>query len=234
MSLKKIALVTGGNRGIGLEVVRQFLARQFFVVLSCRNLSEGQSVAESLHFEPDQLRVIPLDVTSTESIEEAVNSFGQQFDSLDVLVNNAAILFDASEDILSVSEDILNQTWNTNSLGPLRVVRAFLPYLKKSDDARVVNVSSRAAQLKDMGSFAPAYRISKTALNAVTGVLSNVLNEHGIKVNSVSPGWIRTEMGGPNAPGTLEEGADTIVWVATEAPISLTGQFLRDREPIDW
>jgi NAD(P)-dependent dehydrogenase (short-subunit alcohol dehydrogenase family) len=135
---------------------------------------------------------------------------------------------------MTVSEDMLTQTWNTNSVGPLRVVRAFFPYLEKSNDACVINVSSLAGQLKDMGSWAPAYCISKTALNAVTCVLSNDLKQHGIQVNSVSPGWIRTEMGGPSAPGTVEEGTDTIVWLATEAPRSLTGQFLKDRGTTDW
>ncbi|MCB1123625.1 MAG: SDR family NAD(P)-dependent oxidoreductase, partial [Verrucomicrobiae bacterium] len=158
----------------------------------------------------------------------------QLYDRLDVLVNNAGILLDSEESILTVSEDDLNATWNTNSLGPLRVVRAFVSFLKESRDPRVINVSSLAGQLKDMGSWAPAYSISKTALNAVTCLLANELQHFSIKVNAVSPGWIRTDMGGPGAPGTLEEGSDTIVWLAAEAPASITGQFLRDRESTDW
>ena len=151
-----------------------------------------------------------------------------------MLVNNAGILLDASESILTVTESVIESTINVNSVGPLRVTKAFLPFLRSSEDARVINVSSLAGQLKDMGSWAPAYSLSKTTLNAVTCLLSNELSPEGIKVNAVSPGWIRTDMGGAGAPGTLEEGADTIMWLATEASSGITGQFLRDRETTDW
>ena len=234
MKEKRIALVTGANRGIGLEVVRQLSARGFEVVLSCRNMSGGEKALEQLDTKSGRVSLLGLDVSDDQKVKDAVVEFGNRFDRLDVLVNNAGILLDASESILTVSDEFLNQTWNTNSLGPLRVVRAFLPYLRRSEDPRVINVSSLAGQLKDMGGWAPAYSISKTALNAVTCILARELAGDGIKVNSVSPGWIRTEMGGPNAPGSLEEGADTIVWLATKAPASITGQFLRDRESTDW
>ena len=234
MKDKTIALITGANRGIGLEVVRQLLSRGFEVVLSCRNLSDGEVALQQLDTESGSVSLLELDVSQDQTVKVAAEEFGKRWDRLDVLVNNAGILLDASESILTVSEESLNQTWNTNSLGPLRMVRAFLPHLRRSDDPRVINVSSLAGQLKDMGGWAPAYSISKTALNAVTCVLAGELAADGIQVNSVSPGWIRTDMGGPNAPGTLEEGADTIVWLATEAPASLTGQFLRDRESTDW
>ena len=234
MSDRKIALVTGGNRGIGFEVVRQLLMRDFEVVLSCREIADGEAALKQLDGLSKRVSVLGLDVADHSSVEKAAAEFGKLFHQLDVLVNNAGILLDASENIMTVSEDMLTQTWNTNSVGPLRVVRAFFPYLEKSNDACVINVSSLAGQLKDMGSWAPAYCISKTALNAVTCVLSNDLKQHGIQVNSVSPGWIRTEMGGPSAPGTVEEGTDTIVWLATEAPRSLTGQFLMDRGTTDW
>ncbi|MCZ6672645.1 MAG: SDR family NAD(P)-dependent oxidoreductase [Verrucomicrobia bacterium] len=234
MNRRKLALVTGGNRGIGRELVHQLLLKEFQVVLTCRNIKDGEAVVEALDGPVDQLTALIMDVSDDESVMLASKSFGERFDRLDVLVNNAGILLDEAESILTVSEDILNQTWNTNSLGALRVTRAFLPYLKNSDDPRVINVSSLAGQLKDMGSWAPAYSISKTALNAVTCLLSNDLAQFNIKVNSVSPGWIKTDMGGPTAPGTLEEGTDTIVWLAEEAPAELTGSFLRDREPADW
>ncbi len=123
---------------------------------------------------------------------------------------------------------------NINTLGPLRVTRAFLPFLKASDDARVINVSSLAGQLKTMGAWAPAYSMSKVALNAVTRILAQELASENIKVNSVSPGWINTDMGGPEAPGTVEEGADTIVWSVDEASLNITGEFLRDRRSTDW
>lgn len=234
MADRKVALVTGGNRGIGLEVGRQLIENGFQVVLTCRNLEDGQLAAQELEKASGPVSLIQLDVSNSRSIHQAVSKFGEAFEKLDVLVNNAGILLDAAESILSVSEAVIRQTIETNSIGPLRVVRAFLPYLRNSKDARVINVSSLAGQLKNMDGWAPAYSLSKTALNAITRLLSHELKPEGIKVNSVSPGWIRTEMGGAGAPGTLEEGADTIVWLATEASGSLTGQFLRDREPTDW
>lgn len=230
----KRALVTGANRGIGLEVVRQLLKQNFQVILACRNSKLGEEAAQSIGKLSSNVTILELDISKQDSIDSCGEKFSERFDSLDVLVNNAGILLDASETILSVGEAVIEKTINTNSIGPLRVTRAFLPDLKKSADARVINVSSLAGQLKDMGSWAPAYSISKTTLNAVTCLLSNELSPHGIKVNSVSPGWIRTEMGGQDAPGTLEEGADTIVWLATKAPAELTGKFLRDREETDW
>ena len=234
MSEKRIALVTGGNRGIGLEVVRQLLKTDFQVVLSCRNVDQAKAAIPPWGAETDSLSYLTLDVSDDGKVEEAALTFGHCFDRLDVLVNNAGILLDEAESILTVTEEVIQQSININSVGPLRVTRAFLPFLKKSDDARVINVSSLAGQLKNMGSWAPAYSISKTTLNAVTCLLSNELKADGIKVNAVSPGWIRTEMGGSDATGSLEEGADTIMWLATEASGKVTGQFLRDREPTDW
>ena len=234
MNSRKLALVTGGNRGIGLQLVRELLDAEFAVVLTCRNLKQGRAATEAWGPLLEHLHFIELDVSDTTSVERAAQAFAEQFDRLDVLVNNAGILLDATESILSVTEKVIEQTIDTNSLGPLRVTKAFLPFLKNSDDARVINLSSLAGQLKDMGSWAPAYSISKTTLNAVTCLLSSELSPEGIKVNAVSPGWIATEMGGAGAPGTLEEGADTIMWLSTEASPEITGQFLRDRESTDW
>ena len=234
MSERKVALVTGGNRGIGLQVVKELLEAGFDVVLSCRNVAQGREATASWGNLLDRLSYLALDVSETSNIEVAAKEFGERFSGLDVLVNNAGILLDASESILSVSESVIEETLNVNAVGPLRVTKVFLPYLRKSKSARVINVSSLAGQLKDMGSWAPAYSLSKTTLNAVTCLLSNELSPDGITVNAVSPGWIRTDMGGESAPGTLEEGADTIMWLATEASVDITGQFLRDRESTDW
>ncbi|MDG2168436.1 MAG: SDR family NAD(P)-dependent oxidoreductase [Opitutales bacterium] len=234
MNSRRIALVTGGNRGIGLQLVREFLERGFEVVLSCRNLEQGREATQQWGSLLKRLNFLELDVADSKQVVQAAAQFGERFECLDVLVNNAGILLDASESILSVSEEVIEQTIDTNSLGPLRVTKSFLPYLRKSQAARVINVSSLAGQLSTMGNWAPAYSISKSTLNAVTCLLSNELSPEGISVNAVSPGWIKTEMGGEGATGTLEEGADTILWLATEASPDLTGQFLRDRERTDW
>ncbi len=223
----KIALITGANKGIGYEVARQLAARDFQVLLGARNRAAGEQAAKTIGHGATWLQ---LDVTDPASMAAAA----RQVDRLDVLVNNAAIIGDGDKDPLTVDGDLLLRTLTTNTVGPLRVTQAFLAALKKSSAARVINVSSGAGQLSEMGTFAPAYSISKAALNAVTVQLANALRDSGIAVNSVCPGWCRTDMGGSGAPRSAAEGADTIVWLAAEAPQTLTGQFLRDRQPIPW
>ncbi len=230
----KRALVTGANRGIGLEVVRQLLMRGYEVVLGCRHREEGARAVKAWGENARHLSLLELDVSDEKQVLRSAKVFSQKFERLDVLINNAGVLLDRSESILSVSEADIVATMNINTLGPLRVTRAFLPFLKAGDDARVINVSSLAGQLKTMGAWAPAYSMSKVALNAVTRILAQELASENIKVNSVSPGWINTDMGGPEAPGTVEEGADTIVWSVDEASLNITGEFLRDRRSTDW
>jgi NAD(P)-dependent dehydrogenase (short-subunit alcohol dehydrogenase family) len=153
---------------------------------------------------------------------------------LDVLINNAAIIADGDQDVLTIKPEIVARTIETNALGALRVSQAFLPQLLKSSAGRIVNVSSGAGQLSDMGTWAPAYSASKTSLNAITCLLAAALQEKGIAVNSVCPGWCRTEMGGASAPRSVEEGAAGIVWLAADAPQEKTGLFWRDKEVIPW
>jgi NAD(P)-dependent dehydrogenase (short-subunit alcohol dehydrogenase family) len=230
MKTTKTALVTGANKGIGLEVARQLAARGWRVFVGARDAALGEAAAESIEGDAELLE---LDVTQPASIAKAVREMGAHISQLDVLVNNAAILEDGDSSVLSLSPEIARCTMETNVLGPLRVTQAFVPLLRASSDARVVNVSSVAGQLAgDLHSFAPAYSISKTALNGLTVQLAAALS--GIAVNAISPGWVRTDMGGANAPRSVEEGAAGIVWLAAEAPQSLTGKFLRDREVIDW
>ena len=227
-----IALVTGANRGIGLEVVRQLAAKQWRVFLSGRSLDSIERAAGSLSA-PSVIPVV-LDVTDQESIDRAVKTITQTVDHLDVLVNNAGILDDHDDSVLNLPIDRLRRMFETNTIGPLLVTQAFAPLLRKSAAARIINVSSGVERLTDMSPAVPAYGISKTALNGVTGKFAASLKSAGIAVNTVDPGWVRTEMGGSEAPRSIEQGADTIVWLATEAPQSMTGLFLRDRKPIPW
>jgi NAD(P)-dependent dehydrogenase (short-subunit alcohol dehydrogenase family) len=155
-------------------------------------------------------------------------------DHLDVLVNNAGVLDDNDDTISDLPAERLRRMFETNTIGPLLVTQTFIPLLRKSSAARIINVSSGVGRLTSMSPAVPAYGISKTALNGVTGKFAAELKRSGIAVNSVDPGWVRTEMGGSEAPRSVEQGADTIVWLATEAPQSMTGQFLRDRKPIPW
>ena len=170
-------------------------------------------------------------MSDAKSISEGVHGVAEVADHIDVLVNNAAVLLDEDVAITQLSADTVNKVLRTNTLGPLLVTQAFLPLLSRSSAPRVVNVSSGGGQLSEgMDTWAPAYCLSKTALNAVTSLFAVALPN--ISINSVCPGWVRTDMGGANATRSVEEGADTIVWLATDAPQELTGQFLRDRKPI--
>lgn len=226
-----IALVTGANKGIGLEVARQLAESRWRVFLTGRSLNSVRQAASLL-----SSSVIPLvlDVTSSSSIEAAVKTVSQAVDHVDVLINNAGILEKEDDSVIHLPADRLRRMFETNTIGPLLVTQAFLPLLRKSASARIINISSGAGQLTDMGTWAPAYSISKTALNGVTGQFAAALKDSNIVVNSVCPGWVRTEMGGSEAPRSVAEGADTIVWLATTAPRSMTGQFIKDRQPIPW
>jgi NAD(P)-dependent dehydrogenase (short-subunit alcohol dehydrogenase family) len=231
--MMKTALVTGANKGIGYETARQLAARGFHVFLGARQADAGRRAAEIIAKSGGKVTFLLMDVADPASVLAAAHEFAKHSDRLDVLVNNAGIVVDGDADILSFPEESIRETLETNTLGPLRVTRTFSPLLAKSDEPRVINVSSGGGQLTDgADGWAPAYCISKTALNGVTAQLAVALKQ--CAVNSVCPGWVHTDMGGPSAPRTPEQGADTIVWLATEAPHELTGQFLRDRRPLPW
>ena len=236
---KRIALVTGANKGIGFEVVRQLVREGFRVFLAARDEKAGEAAAEKLRAEAgraeDKANVafIKIDISSPESIKSAAEEFSKQSDRLDALVNNAGILLDDDKDILTITPEIFETTLRTNSLGALLVSQTFVPFLKKSDAPRIVNVSSSGGQLTDgADGWAPAYCISKTALNGVTVQLAAALPEFA--VNSVCPGWVHTDMGGANATRSVAEGASGVAWLASEAPQNQTGKFFRDRKVIPW
>jgi NAD(P)-dependent dehydrogenase (short-subunit alcohol dehydrogenase family) len=238
----RIALVTGANRGIGREVARQLAVRGFRVVLGARRPEAGRKAAAELGSGFDKLTTgagrvefLEIDIADAASITRAARQLAALVDHLDVLVNNAGILEDGKATALDVDAAVVRRTFATNTLGPLLVTQAMLPLLLKAPDgARIINVSSGAGALGEMTNWAPAYSISKTALNAVTRQFAAALRTQRIAVNSVCPGWVRTDMGGAGATRTVEQGADTIVWLATEAPPSLTGGLLRDRKSIEW
>jgi len=226
-----IALITGANKGIGLEVVRQLASRGWRVFLTGRSLASVRKAASPLG---SSVVPVPLDITSRISIEAAFSVVSQAVQHLDVLINNAGILDHDEGSVFELHPQRLRRMFETNTIGALLVTQTFLPMLRKSVSGRIINVSSGAGQLSDMGTWAPAYSISKTALNGVTGQFAAALRDSNIAVNSVCPGWVKTDMGGDEAPLSVEQGADTIVWLATEAPQSMTGLFIRDRKPIPW
>ncbi len=235
---QRIALVTGANKGIGFEVVRDLARKGFHVFLGARNEKAGETAAEKLRTEVakedyGEITVLKIDVSKPDSIGRAAEEFSRKSDRLDTLVNNAGILLDDDKDVLTTTPETFETTLRTNTLGALLVSQTFVPFLKKSAAPRIVNVSSGGGQLADgADGWAPAYCISKTALNGVTVQLAAALPKFA--VNSVCPGWVRTDMGGPNATRSVGEGATGIVWLAADAPQDQTSKFFRDRKVIPW
>jgi NAD(P)-dependent dehydrogenase (short-subunit alcohol dehydrogenase family) len=228
----KTALVTGANKGIGFEVARELARMGFRVFLGARNVEAGRAATRKLS-DKGEVTFLEIDVADASSIRRAAEEVAGQIDRLDVLVNNAGILLDEDKDALTITPEIFEATLRTNTLGPWLVAQAFVPLLKKSREPRIVNVSSGGGQLEDgADGWAPGYCVSKTALNGVTVQLAAALSKFA--VNSVCPGWVRTDMGGENATRSVAEGAATIVWLATDAPHDLTGKFVKDRKVIPW
>ena len=233
MSTPKTFLVTGANKGIGLAIVRQLAKTGARVFLGARDAGRGQAAADELG---GSVEFLPLDVSDAASIDQAAEAVASKVDTLDGLINNAGVLDDErGVSILDTDPDLIRRTLETNTFGPLRLTQKLAPLLAKAaEGGRVVNLSSGLGQLSDMEDQYPAYSISKTALNAVTRQLAAALKPKGIAVNTVCPGWVKTDMGGEGASRTVEQGADTPVWLVTEAPVSLTGEFLSDRKSIPW
>ena len=222
----KTVLITGAYRGLGYEVARQLSSRGWKVIVTARRREKGSAAAGKL----TNASFLELDINEDASVARVAKAVPE----LDVLINNAAIIEDGDQDILTIRPELVARTIATNALGTLRVTQAFVPHLLKGTAGRIVNVSSGAGQLSDMGTWSPAYSISKTTLNALTCIFAAALKDKGMAVNSVCPGWCRTEMGGPSAPRSVEQGADGIVWLAADAPQDKTGLFWRDKEIIPW
>jgi NAD(P)-dependent dehydrogenase (short-subunit alcohol dehydrogenase family) len=231
MTKGKIALVTGGNRGIGKEIAHQLATKGFRVILTARDPKAGKKAASSIK---GDVGFLALDVADDESIIQAAESFAKESDRLDVLVNNAGIYPDEGVDILTATRELLTKTFQTNTFGAIRIIQAFLPFLSRADQARIINLSSGYGEIDGLSSGVPSYCLSKLTLNGATIMFDQALRNRGIAVNSVCPGWVRTDMGGPNASLSVEEGADTTVWLASDASHSLSGKFFRNRREISW
>ena len=231
MAEEPVALVSGANRGIGREIARQLARRGHYVLIGSRDPSAGEREAEQIAAEGGHVSVIELDVADEESVARAARDAERDPGRLDVLVNNAGIYGDPAG-AADYDLDRAHEVIEVNVFGPWRLTQAALPLLRRSSHARIVNVSSGAGQLDEMGGGRAAYRVSKTALNALTRTLA--ADERGILVNAVCPGWVRTDMGGGSAPRSVEEGADTAVWLATLPDDGPTGGFFRNRKPIPW
>ena len=239
MLMKKncVAVVTGAYRGLGLETCRGLAERGCTVILTARREEAGRRAAEGLQQAGGDVRFHALDVTDALSIDRLARFLEESFGRLDVLVNNAGIFPDpapgsGAESIFAADLETIRAALETNTLGALRLCQALIPLMH--GEGRIVNVSSGMGQLSDMNGACPGYRISKTGLNAVTRIFADELRGTGIKINSVCPGWVRTEMGGANADLSVAEGARGILWAATLPDDGPSGGFFRHGEPIPW
>lgn len=230
----RVALITGANRGIGRAIARELAVRRFHVVVGARDQNGGNDAVREIRQAGGTASYLPLDVGDSDGIREAARTFADISDRLHVLVNNAAIYPDDAITVLTLTRSRLRDTFETNTFGPLEIAQTFLPYLRRAQAARIINISSGYGQLGGLAPDAPSYSLSKLALNGMTLMLAAALEADTIAVNSMCPGWVRTDMGGPGATRPVEQGADTAVWLADDASQKLTGKFFRDRKEIAW
>lgn len=235
MAANKIAIVTGGNRGLGLEIARQLMKADLFVVVGARDRAKCDAALGDLASAGANVNALPLDVNDTRSVRRFVEEVEKQHGAPGVLVNNAGVYPEETDaKVVDTPTSMWRETLETNLFGAVRMCREVVPLMQKLRYGRIVNMSSGLGQLHTMGEGSPAYRVSKAALNALTRTLAAEVAGFGILVNSMSPGWVRTDMGGDDAPRSVEEGADTAVWLSQLPSSGPTGQFFRDRKPIPW
>jgi NAD(P)-dependent dehydrogenase (short-subunit alcohol dehydrogenase family) len=239
---KRIALITGANKGIGLEICRQLGREGAVILVGARDKKRGQAATAQLKAEGIDAHLLILDVTHQPSITRAASWIQSEYGRLDILVNNAAVAHDTSLKPSEIPLDTIREVFEPNFFGAVAVTQRLLPLLRQSAGGRIVNLSSSLgslATMADASSFGGEFRVlgygaSKAALNAFTVMLAHELRDTAIKVNSVHPGWIKTDMGGEEAPGTVAQGADTAVWLATLPADGPSGGFFFERKPFPW
>jgi NAD(P)-dependent dehydrogenase (short-subunit alcohol dehydrogenase family) len=236
-SRQRVAIVTGGNRGMGLETCRALAQLGYRVVLTSRNAAQGNAAADKLTKQGLDVHARVLDVANEASIASFAKALESDFDGADVLVNNAGIYLDAGTTVLEVTMDVVRTTIETNLYGPLLLSQAVVPGMLERGYGRIVNVSSGLGQLSTMQDFAPSYSISKAGLNALTRMGADAVHDAGgrdILVNAVDPGWVRTDMGGRGARRSIAQGIDTTIWLATLPAGGPTGGLFHDRQTEAW
>jgi NAD(P)-dependent dehydrogenase (short-subunit alcohol dehydrogenase family) len=239
---ERIAVVTGANRGLGFEISRQLGLKGITIIAGTRQGADGARAVERLKDEGINAHSIILDVTEPSTVEALPRLLNVQFGHIDILINNAGVLIDSGVPLSDLDEGVLRATFETNVFGAFVVTRALLPLIRKSSFGRIVNMSSSLGSLASIGDpnspfyqvVCPAYQMSKAALNALTVVFAKELKDTNIKVNSACPGWVRTDLGTERAPLSVEEGADTPVWLATLPDDGPTGGFFNSRRPMPW
>jgi len=236
---KRIAIVTGGNRGIGHEICRLLAKKGMHVILTARDSAKGRAAARKLQQAGLDVVFQKLDVAEQASIASFMRWLRREHGRCDVFVNNAGIYLDVlpngeTESAFACTRRKLRATMEINLEGPFFLMQAIIPLMRENGYGRIVNVSSGSGQLSDMGGHEAAYRISKTALNAATRIFAAETKGEGVLVNAMCPGWVRTDMGGAGATRSVTEGADTAVWLALLPKGGPTGGYFRDRKPIPW
>lgn len=240
MSSKRVALVTGGNRGIGKEIARQLAHKGLHVIIGCRSEEKGWQAVSELRSEGLELEVQAVDLQDPGSMDAMIDRIRQEHGRLDVLVNNAGIILDRGVSVLDVEEVVMKETLEINFFGALRMIQAVVPLMKEQGYGRIVNMSSGLGSFEVMQGLlrlkgsSSAYRISKTMLNALTVLVDQDTTAYGIQTNAVCPGRVRTDMGGTDAPHSVAEGADTAVWLATAGEDGPSGGYFRERRAIAW
>jgi len=230
---KKIALVTGANRGLGFETCKQLSQLGVTVLLTSRDPTKGEVAAKQLIDKGLDIIFYQLDVSDRSNIKDIFTKIENQFGRLDILINNAAILYDKDQSTMNADLELVNKALTTNLFGPWLLCQAFVPLMEKNGYGRIVNVSSGAASMHYMEGGTPAYGISKVALNALTRKLASELGRKNVLVNSVDPGWVATDMGG-HGGRPIEDGCRGIVWAATLPNNGPSGGFFHDGEPELW
>lgn len=231
---KQVALVTGGNRGIGNELVKQLALNGFTVILASRDPEMGHEAAQKLKELDLDVPCIEMDVTNQESIHQASVTINEKYGRVDVLINNAGVYLDENEKLLAMDPSILEKTMAINFFGAYHVIRSFIPLMEKQGYGRIINVSSEYGAMSEMSyPGVGAYKLSKLALNGLTQLVAGEI-KGDIKINAVDPGWVSSDMGGPSAPKTPRQAAESILWLTTIGPEGPNGGFFRDGKRIDW
>jgi NAD(P)-dependent dehydrogenase (short-subunit alcohol dehydrogenase family) len=229
----KVAVVTGANRGIGFVLCRLLAQEGMIVVLGSRDEQRGAAAEATLRAEGLDVVAQQLEVTDQASVDAFTAWLDGAYGRLDVLVNNAGIMPNKNP-VLEATLEEAEVMWQVNALGPWRVCNALLPLMLRGGWGRIVNVSSEAGSMQRTNAIATAYRVSKTALNTYTKSLAAGLTSRGVLVNAVCPGWVATDMGGPDATGTVEQGARSVLWAVTLDDDGPSGGFFQNGKPLPW
>ncbi len=224
-------LITGANKGLGFELAKQLAKLNHNIFLTARNQQKGIDAVKKLESDGLKATFLHLDVTSQESIDQCYNEYLKYANSLDILINNAGIMPD-KKGVLEITEDVLQKNFQTNTIGPLMMIQKFHSIINKG--GKIINFSSQLGSITNMRDYSAAYSIAKAALNAITKLSSEALKNKGISVNSIHPGWVKTDMGGSEAPMNIEEGIQTALWLATELPSNITGKFFHKQQELPW